>query len=305
MHRVMVALVLVSALEAVAGGATAEQVDAALAAKDWSKAETLAREWAKQQPAESAPWIKLSVALHGQKKYPAAIEAIGEAKKRGAPPMWTFVREVRARSQMGELDKAFELFDVAVTRGFAMKRMLETDPDFEPLRKDARYPALLAKVDRNANPCLYQPESRQLDFWIGEWNVTANGNPVGESRIERILNGCALLENWTSLGGTDGKSFNVYDTAQKKWRQTWVDSSGRITDYVGSANAKGELVFDAKAPGPDGAMQQLRMTFTRLNDNQVRQYIETSKDGKKWEPSFDGLYTRKPPSAPAAKPQGS
>ena len=42
---------------------------------------------------------------------------------------------------------------------------------------------------------------RQFDFWVGDWSVTVGGQPAGDNRIEKILGGCALLENWTGAGG--------------------------------------------------------------------------------------------------------
>jgi len=69
-------------------------------------------------------------------------------------------------------------------------------------------------------------ESRQFDFWIGEWEVTTpDGKPAGSSRIERIANGAGLLENWTGYPaptGGNGKSLNAYNQAKKQWQQFWV-----------------------------------------------------------------------------------
>src|SRR5882672_7825099 len=66
-------------------------------------------------------------------------------------------------------------------------------------------------------------QARQFDFWIGRWAVTEKGKPAGTNSIERILDGCALLENWTGAQGGSGKSLNFFDRADGKWHQTWVD----------------------------------------------------------------------------------
>jgi len=67
-------------------------------------------------------------------------------------------------------------------------------------------------------------EYRQFDFWLGEWNVfNPDGKPAGQSRIEQISGGCAILENWSSGGGAfTGKSLNIYDRNDKQWHQSWV-----------------------------------------------------------------------------------
>ena len=42
-----------------------------------------------------------------------------------------------------------------------------------------------------------------------------------------------IYENYSQADGYSGKSFNFYDQALKKWRQTWVDAGGNVTDLVG------------------------------------------------------------------------
>lgn len=88
----------------------------------------------------------------------------------------------------------------------------------------AREPAAAKAVKPN------DPAYRAFDFWVGDWDVT---NKAGENKIEKLLNGFLLLENWTSIGGGSGKSINHYDRDIRKWRQIWVDPSGGVIDAVG------------------------------------------------------------------------
>src|SRR5882672_4609826 len=80
-------------------------------------------------------------------------------------------------------------------------------------------------------PCS-QPEFRQFDFWIGEWEVySTNGKKAGNSRISLMLDSCVILEEWKSVNAVKGliyagKSFNKYNPASKQWQQTWVDNTG-------------------------------------------------------------------------------
>ena len=60
-----------------------------------------------------------------------------------------------------------------------------------------------------------------LDFWVGQWDVYSKGEKVGENRIEKILDGCAVLEHWTAAGGGQGKSL-FYVGADEIWQQIWV-----------------------------------------------------------------------------------
>ena len=84
-------------------------------------------------------------------------------------------------------------------------------------------------------PTCQSAEYRQFDFWIGEWEVfLPGGKKAGDSRIESIAAGCALLENWSGNGGFSGKSLNSYDSEDKRWHQSWVDSSGSRLELAGS-----------------------------------------------------------------------
>ena len=67
-------------------------------------------------------------------------------------------------------------------------------------------------------PCESRAQARQFDFWIGEWNVTANGKPAGTNSVQRILGQCVIFENWTSAVGGEGKSMNFFNAQTGKWR---------------------------------------------------------------------------------------
>src|SRR3954471_9042811 len=71
-----------------------------------------------------------------------------------------------------------------------------------------------------AQPCRASETYRQLDFWVGEWEVHGpKGKTVGTSSVQLILGDCVVFENWTGAGGSTGKSFNLYDAQARKWKQ--------------------------------------------------------------------------------------
>jgi len=136
---------------------------------------------------------------------------------------------------------------------------------------------------------------RQFDFWIGDWDVSANDQPAGTNSIHPINGGCALQENWqgTGPGGLSGTSFNIYDQANDQWHQTWVDSSGTLLQLDGRL-IDGKMVLSGKRPKRDGSGMALhRITWTPNEDGTVRQFWEASSDeGATWAVLFDGLYVR-------------
>src|SRR5947207_11414570 len=63
------------------------------------------------------------------------------------------------------------------------------------------------------------PEYRQFDFWVGDWDAFEGGSsfPVARVRVDRILDGCALHEDYRDPDGMKGDSFSIYDASRKVW----------------------------------------------------------------------------------------
>jgi hypothetical protein len=149
-------------------------------------------------------------------------------------------------------------------------------------------------------PCS-QPEYRQFDFWIGDWEAyNPKGQKAGDSRISLILDSCTILEEWTSASVQKGiryagKSFNTYNTRKQRWQQYWIDNAGNTTEYFNGHFENGKMILQTdNIPLGDTATIIQKMTFHRLGPDKVRQHGETSRDaGKTWTTSFDLEYRRK------------
>lgn len=114
---------------------------------------------------------------------------------------------------------------------------------------------------------------------------------VGSSSIQLILGQCVISENW-STPVSSGKSYNIYNTADKKRHQTWVSDKGNLTHYIGGL-VDGKMVLDSETIS-NGKKVINRMTFSKLADGSVRQHGETSADeGKTWTTTFDFMYLKK------------
>ena len=145
--------------------------------------------------------------------------------------------------------------------------------------------------------CRNQPEWRQLDFWIGTWDVVhpEEGRPLGVNVIEPMLNGCALMENWTAARGGTGKSLNFYDPQRRTWRQVWVDAFGNVLDYRDGEFRDGAMRFSGITIDPAGDTTLQKLTFHHVAADTVRQVFESSKDGgATWSMDWAGIYIRRP-----------
>ena len=135
-----------------------------------------------------------------------------------------------------------------------------------------------------------------LDFWVGEWDVfLATGPKDGDNRIEKMLGGFVVQENWTELDGHEGKSWFYYYRPEKRWKQVWVTDGGGVKEkaQVDGAPA-GSVRFRGTILLRDGRHLLDQTTLTPLPDGRVRQVIEQSADeGKTWQTVYDAYYVHK------------
>ncbi len=151
-----------------------------------------------------------------------------------------------------------------------------------------------------STPCS-QPQQRQFDFWLGEWDLTwpgQNGGAAGHgtNNIKRILDGCVVEENFD--GGMSmhlrGVSVSLFDARSGKWKQTWVDNEGGYLDFVGEFR-DGQMVLQREAIRPDGAKVLQRMVYKNITSNEFDWSWERSLDGgKTWQVIWPIHYKRKP-----------
>jgi tetratricopeptide (TPR) repeat protein len=263
---------------------------------DWAKALEAFEEFARAEPQNPRAVFGLGVALQENGRPGEAIPVLERARGLGYQPAnQARFRVARAHAKLGDRVKALAELDQLAGAGFTNAPLLQ-NPDFLLLKGDAQFDAVIRKVVANARPCESDANFRRFDFWMGDWDVQQTGvprAPVGaQSRVERILDGCVILENWSpGAGGPSGKSFNTYNRATKKWEQYWVDATGRITHYFGEFRDDGNLYYEADQ---FGSGNKVRMTFFNQGKDQVRQLGHLSNDGgKTWTVSFDLTYLRK------------
>jgi hypothetical protein len=137
-----------------------------------------------------------------------------------------------------------------------------------------------------------------LDFWLGQWDVYVGDQLVGSNRITRILHGCAVLEEWRDTEGGEGRSLFYVEPGTTRWKQVWVTDDARM---VGGTKEKhliarlpdGGVRFQGELPLPDGRLVLDRTTLTPIRPGEVRQLIETSRDGgTTWRAGFDARYRK-------------
>jgi ketosteroid isomerase-like protein len=126
---------------------------------------------------------------------------------------------------------------------------------------------------------------RQFDFWAGDWDVFEVGgsNPVAHVRVDPILDGCVLREDYQGSDGQQGQSFTMYDAARNVWHQSWVTNRGQLLEIEGKLEDS-----DMVLTGEDHAANALVRGIWKSLNGDVRETAVTSADGgKTWKPWFD------------------
>lgn len=149
------------------------------------------------------------------------------------------------------------------------------------------------------NPCLAS-QQQQLNFWVGEWDLTWPGNNAGEvqhgtNTIRRVLDGCVVEENFSGESEMHlrGKSMSIFDTRAGKWKQTWVDNEGGYLDFVGEFK-DGQMTLTRDVTRPDGTKAVQRMVFKNIASDEFDWSWEGSKDGgKTWQVVWPIHYKRR------------
>ena len=249
-------------------------------------------------PDDGLSWLRLARALVEVGEPAEALQAIDRATEAGLQTPFLHVFAARALVGLDRVDEALDALEmIQPAPGGAGGATLTAIADFESLADEPRFRAVVSALDAAAWPCRENAESRQFDFWIGEWDVFVGGQQAGTNTIERMLGGCTLLENWTNAGGREGKSFNWVDRASfrdARWRQLWVDDSGNTLDYYGGRYIDDAMRFEGHTFTPQGDSIPQKLTFHNVHADTVRQVFEQSNDGgATWVVTFDGLYIRR------------
>lgn len=165
------------------------------------------------------------------------------------------------------------------------------------------FTGLIISAGAAAAPC-DSDKHRQFDFWLGQWTVTTEARGVvGTNHIEKIVDGCALRETYTTPSGYHGTSYNSYNAATGQWQQTWVDNTG-LTLLLAGQWQQGSMVLSGKGVSATGSPVLHRISWTPLADGRVRQLWETRvlpAESETWAPVFDGFYSPFQPAKNSSK----
>ena len=148
-----------------------------------------------------------------------------------------------------------------------------------------------------APPCVSNPQSRELDYWVGNWRIGAPGSSGNaRSTVSLALDKCLVVENWDGGGGHSGENVFGYSADGKSWYGLFADNQGRVHVFTSGKVSSGSAQFEGASRGGNGETVLNRVTIVRLNPDRVQQTWEKSDDnGSTWKAVFRGEYSRVKP----------
>jgi len=149
------------------------------------------------------------------------------------------------------------------------------------------------------NPCAAS-EFHQFDFWLGDWDSFEIGSSAKDAhiRVDRILEGCVLREDYQGANGHLGQSFTIYDASRKLWHQTWVTNRGELLEIEGKFHS-GEMVLSGSDLTATGEKREVRGVWKPVEGG-VRETAVASVDGgHTWKPWFDLIFRPHSSDSPA------
>jgi ketosteroid isomerase-like protein len=135
------------------------------------------------------------------------------------------------------------------------------------------------------------PEYRQFDFWVGDWDAFEIDGPekVARTRVELILDGCVLREDYQGADGHEGQSFTIYDASRNVWHQSWTTNRGQLLVIEGKMEG-GEMVLSGVDHPPGDGERHVRGSWKAVTGGVRETAVISTDGGKTWKPWFDLMF---------------
>ena len=128
-----------------------------------------------------------------------------------------------------------------------------------------------ASAGNGPGTCAANSESRQLDFWLGDWTISSAGSSFNAtSTVSLSLDDCVITENWNGAKGQRGENIFAYSYGDQGWRGLFVDNEGRVHAFFNGKISAGTAEFLGPNRGPNGEDVLNRIRVVRLSSDKVK-----------------------------------
>lgn len=192
MRAILATILLLSAVlvSAQSKKASIPFADSLFFLQNWKKAIVIYEKVLKTEPTNSLAWNRLGISYHNLSNYDKALENYVKAlnyKPAAGLEIIIQSRLARVYAIKNNPDNAFASLDKAIALGYSNLTELETQKEFDNLRKDQRFKDAWTRTNLNVYPCMGNAQARQFDFWIGEWDAYVTGTTILQASKLRWL----------------------------------------------------------------------------------------------------------------------
>lgn len=147
---------------------------------------------------------------------------------------------------------------------------------------------------RTDNDYVFQPprggESARLNFLEGQWEVFHGDQRIGQTEFTFEKSGRMLREEWTSIGGPTAQGITFFDPSIGKWKMTFVDWKGTITELSGGWQEE-KLSLDGVRTQASGDQGPVRLVLQQTGVDRLQASF-FSKPSQSWEMEYTIHYRR-------------
>lgn len=148
----------------------------------------------------------------------------------------------------------------------------------------------------DAGPCSTTPETRQLDFWLGNWSMANAAGDTNISKVTLSLDKCVFVEHWENGKGHVTEKMLAYSPEDKNWYGMFADNEGRVHIFLDGKVAGGTAEFHGPSRGSNGEAVLNKLRVVRLSPNKIEETWEKSTDnGVNWTTAYRVEYSRTNP----------
>ena len=142
-------------------------------------------------------------------------------------------------------------------------------------------------------PCATNSETRQLDYWLGDWTMPNAESGTNTSKVYLSLDKCMFVEHWDNGTGHVTEKMLAYTPEEKNWYGMFADNEGRVHIFSDGKVSSEAAEFHGKSPGTNGEVILNRLRIVRLSANNIEESWEKStNNGASWTTAYRARYTR-------------
>ena len=118
-----------------------------------------------------------------------------------------------------------------------------------------------------------------MEYFLGDWNVAdPSGHEIGTSRCEYEKSGNMIREDWPAVDGLPAQGITFYDSNERCWKMTWVDSMGTVMESSGQWQGD-SLLLNGFLTLRDGDRRKAQTVLTKQGQNVLVAEMKIEQQG--------------------------